>query len=209
MSIAAQLSTLLLPSKCVICNRLPHSICDECWRSLPIFLRLIDKSGLQGSAVIEYSEKTANFLNAFKERGQRKLGELLAGEIVQLFPRPAADRLVAAPSSAKNFASRGFIPAEVIARTLARAWRLPIERLWLEERHGDQSELDRDHRLSNLVGAMSAKRPLSGQRVLLVDDIVTTGATLIEMARAVREAGGTVVGFVTVAETIPKTRTKL
>jgi predicted amidophosphoribosyltransferase len=48
---------------------------------------------------------------------------------------------------------------------------------------------------------MAARRPLAGRRVLLVDDVVTTGATLAEAARAVRAAGGSVVGAATLAST--------
>lgn len=176
--------------------------------ALPISLRSITKGELLGFAIIDYSSETANLLNAFKERGQRKLGEWLAGEIIRVAHRPDADLLVAAPSSSRNFAARGFVPAVVIANVLSRAWRIPVATLRLTESLGDQSELDRNHRLSNLVGAMMAKRPMHLKRVLLVDDIVTTGATLTEMARAVTEVGAQVTGFITVAETIPKTRTK-
>jgi len=171
--------------------------------------RAVTRKNLHGFAVIDYSTETANLLNAFKERGQRKLGERLAGEIVRLLPRPDVDILLAAPSSTRNFAARGFTPAEVIAKILAKSWRLPMGTLRLTEKLGDQSELDRSHRLSNLVGAMTARRPMRDKKVLLVDDIVTTGATLTEMARAATEAGALVAGFITVAETIPKTRTKI
>ena len=209
MSLANQISTLLLPSRCVICQRFPHAICDDCWQTIPIGVRTVTKNQLTGFAITQYSAETANLINAFKEYGQRKLGERLTQEIVRLLPRPDVDVLLAAPSSAKNFAARGFVPAEVIARTLARAWRIPVNSLNVATRLGDQAELDRSHRLSNLVGAMSARRPLNGKRVLLIDDIVTTGATLSEMARAATEAGGLVLGFITVAETIPKTHTKI
>lgn len=209
MSIASQLSTLLLPSKCVVCQRLPEPICAECWTGIPIRLRPVLKNNLHGFAITDYSAATADLLNAFKERGQRKLGERLASEVVRLLDRPEADLLLAAPSSAKNFAARGFTPAGVIARTLSRAWRIPVETLGLSAGRGDQSELDRSHRLSNLVGTMSARRPLAGKRLILVDDIVTTGATLTEMARAATQAGALVLGFITVAETIPKSHTKI
>lgn len=209
MSLANQISTLLLPSRCVICQRFPFAICDQCWQTIPIGVRRVGKNRLNGIAITEYSADTANLINAFKEHGQRVLGKRLTHEIVRLLPRPNADVLLAAPSSTKNFAARGFVPAEVIARTLSSAWRIPVNTLTVDTRHGDQAELDRSHRLSNLVGAMSARRPLNGKRVLLIDDIVTTGATLSEMARAATEAGGLVLGFITVAETIPKTSTKI
>jgi predicted amidophosphoribosyltransferase len=49
--------------------------------------------------------------------------------------------------------------------------------------------------------------PLNEKRVLLIDDVITTGATISEMARAVTEAGGVAVTFITVAETLPKSHT--
>lgn len=207
MTIAEELSNLFLPSRCEICQRLPKPICDDCWSRIIFAPREIHKAGLTGQSITDYRDVVADLLNAFKDRHQRKLGERLADRVPTLLERPKADLLVFAPSSARNLAARGYVPAEVIANRLARAWRLPVMSLRLATTAHHQSELDRNQRLSNLVGAMSAGRPLIGRRVVLVDDIVTTGATLAEMARAVEQAGGVVAGFITVAETIPKSHT--
>jgi predicted amidophosphoribosyltransferase len=85
---------------------------------------------------------------------------------------------------------------------------MPVARLRIRPGGQDQSQLHRSDRLVNLVNRIWSPIPLSGKRVLLVDDVVTTGATLTEMARAVAVAGGEPIGFITVAETIPKSHTK-
>ena len=72
----------------------------------------------------------------------------------------------------------------------------------------DQSGLSIEQRKSNLSGSMQASRDVLGQRVILLDDVVTTGATLLEAARAIAAAGGEVVGFLTFSETILKTPAK-
>jgi predicted amidophosphoribosyltransferase len=156
-----------------------------------------------GYAICDYSSDAANLLNEFKDRGQVKVGQLLADQIPKLVSRPEVDLIIYAPSSKQNFTDRGFVPAKIIANRLSKSWSLPLASLELTPAK-DQSSLNRATRLQNLVGHMTAVRPLLGERVLLVDDIVTTGATLTEMARAVVEAGGQVSGFITVAETLPK-----
>jgi predicted amidophosphoribosyltransferase len=110
------------------------------------------------------------------------------------------------PSSAKSFAKRGFVPAQVIANRLARNLKLVAasKALWLNRIASDQAGLDQEARAENLIGAMKASVALSGKRVLLVDDIVTTGSSLVEAARAASVAGAEVVGFATLAETILK-----
>lgn len=208
MSLIEDLSNLFLPTQCELCGRLPKPICDSCWASLNFARRNVSREGLAGWSITEYSEDIANLLNAFKERGQQNIGKRLARKILELVPRPSVQLLAAAPSSKVNFAARGFTPAEVIARELGRTWGLPVTTLRLEHSRQDQSQLDRSHRLINLAGVMTANGPLRQKSLLLVDDVVTTGSTLSEMSRALVEAGGLVGGFITVAETMPKTHTK-
>ena len=64
-----------------------------------------------------------------------------------------------------------------------------------------QKTLGADDRASNLFESMRARRPLHGRKFVLIDDVVTTGATFFEAARALREAGGEVVGGAALAFT--------
>lgn len=204
MSIATDLSNLFLPSNCVICARLPKPLCDECFDALPFESKQVHRGELGGQSIGEYRDEFATVIIAFKERGQRSIGTLLGKELARRLIRPDAQILVAAPSAT----ARGFVPAEVIAGALAKSWTMPVARLRVRPGVRDQSQLHRGDRLVNLVNRIWSPLPLTGKRVLLVDDVVTTGATLTEMARAVAVAGGEPVGFITVAETIPKSHTK-
>jgi predicted amidophosphoribosyltransferase len=72
----------------------------------------------------------------------------------------------------------------------------------------DQASLGQQDRHQNLIGAMVASNKARGKRVLLVDDIVTTGSSLLESARALTEGGAEVIGFLTFAETILRKNAK-
>ena len=96
------------------------------------------------------------------------------------------------------------MPAELIAQRVAKCWSVPHLRsaLKLVRTVADQASLTVDQRQQNLVEAMRASPRLSGKRVLLVDDIVTTGSTIAEAARAVAAAAAEPVAFVVLAETL-------
>ena len=68
----------------------------------------------------------------------------------------------------------------------------------------DQAGLAAESRATNMVGSMWAKPWMKDRKVLLVDDLVTTGATLAEASRALGEVGAQTIGFVTFAETLKK-----
>jgi predicted amidophosphoribosyltransferase len=89
-----------------------------------------------------------------------------------------------------------------LARHAARRTATPlVPALSLARRVRDSAGLHRDERAANLAGAMRATGPLGSGRAVIVDDIVTTGATLHEAARALREAGWTILGGAAVAAT--------
>jgi predicted amidophosphoribosyltransferase len=106
--------------------------------------------------------------------------------------------LAGVPSSRRAWRARGFAPVDLLLR---RAGLRPVRLLRPGGRVADQVGLGRQARLDNRTGALVAARRLAGQRVLLVDDIVTTGATLLDARRAILLAGGEVIGAATVAET--------
>jgi predicted amidophosphoribosyltransferase len=111
--------------------------------------------------------------------------------------------LVGLPSSSRATRKRGFVPAELFAERLARRRSLPhASALTFTRKIADQALLSKSQREANLSGAMIAK-PLS-KPVILVDDVITTGSSMREAARAMFATGNQVLGFVTLAETVLK-----
>lgn len=183
-------------------------LCENCTAGLSPTLRPVQRGQLQGFCLFEYDSTTSLLMHAFKESRMFALGRLLAKQLAQLQPRPAVDLLVAAPSSAASFAKRGFVPAQVIAKVLGAHWQIESTVAKLNRKVADQAGLSVAERSANLAGAISIDRPLSNQRVWLVDDVTTTGATLGELAAACRAAGAEVFGFSTLAETLLKSATR-
>jgi predicted amidophosphoribosyltransferase len=153
-------------------------------------------------------------LLAHKEHGRlalaAPLGRLLAGAVHVLGP-PGPVVLVPVPSSPAAIRARGQDHARRLAAAGARALRragVPARArplLVQARRTADQSGLSTAARAGNLAGALRARPGALPERVVLVDDIVTTGATLAEAARALRVAGVDVAGAAVVAATRRRT----
>ena len=162
------------------------------------------QNSLTGVALSILDENVSKAMSAFKEHNQFAVARAMVDALLPADYSVPIDVVVAAPSAKSNFAKRGFVPAELVAQRVARRWRLAHMRsaIWFVRSVADQAALSISDRQTNLAGSMTASSTLAGKSVLLVDDIVTTGATLLEAARTVSEAGGVVSGFVTLAETL-------
>jgi ComF family protein len=111
--------------------------------------------------------------------------------------------LIPVPLSAKRLRQRGYNQSELLAQILARSWNVPVRTDVLERvRHTEsQTRLTPGERLHNVSGAFraspSARNVLRGGHVVLVDDVVTTAATLNACAAALCDGGARIVSFVT------------
>lgn len=206
---------LLLPTKCVLCQRLGSAICLECAASFEQEPREVRREHLSGVAASEFDTKERQILHAFKENGQTSLVGFLAKPLTSLLLQLAEGidhpLLVPVPSSKVNYKNRGFMPTLLLARRVCRASGQVCrvaDFLSFERKVADQSHLDSSSRRTNLAGSMVADSRVAGRKVILFDDIVTTGSTILEADRAVTLAGGKVVGFFAFAETILKTQSK-
>lgn len=99
------------------------------------------------------------------------------------------DALCFVPATAAAYARRGFDHMELVSRALSRELALPLADVLVRPAARDQRELGREERAENLAHAMRATCDLSGARLLLVDDVATTGASLAEGTRALLARG--------------------
>jgi ComF family protein len=112
-----------------------------------------------------------------------------------------ADLIVPVPLHKNKFKERGFNQAEELAIGVGRLLDLKVDNVSLKRIRPTRPQfgLSRGQRRRNLQGAFVASKALAGKRVILVDDILTSGATIYECALAVSSAGGIVLGAITLA----------
>ncbi len=151
-------------------------------------------------AAVAYDDAVRTLVGAWKEKGLRRLVRLAANSVVEFLDRPEGT-LVAVPADRDRSLKRGHEPATQLARDLACRWELPFEPILRRTRPGDrQRGLSIRERRANVRGAFVAAEVPS--RVVLVDDVYTTGATVNAAASALRKAGARRVDVVTFARTI-------
>jgi ComF family protein len=152
-------------------------------------------------AAVLYDETVRTLVAAWKERGLRRLAGVAADLVAEVVPRPHADAIAFVPPDAERLRRRGHHPAAALARELAARWELPVARALTRPRGSDrQRGLSIADRRRNVRGAFRATEPPA--RVVLVDDVYTTGATAGEAARALRRAGAKRVDVITLARAI-------
>jgi ComF family protein len=134
-------------------------------------------------------------VHALKYGGQlafgRVLGEVVAARAAELELHGGVDCLLPVPLHPCRLAARGFNQSAEIARFAARGFALPVEpRLAIRYRDTrPQVGLTPAERRGNLAGAFAVPRAVRGLRVVIVDDVITTGSTVTELARALHGAG--------------------
>ena len=228
MKVVGSVLELVLPSRCAGCGRSDaaelrlRGLCQPCIaavrQSVPVAWEIAvpgTRSVVPSFAAGAYDGVIRAALLDYKERGRLCLRRELGGSLaVGVFAAVGRDDssvvLVPVPSATATRRARGHDPVGAMAVTAAgylRATGRKVEvRALLRQRRAvaDQSGLDVDERRANLGGALGVRRPQSvrGRRVVVVDDIVTTGATAGEAARALMNAGALVIGVASVAATL-------
>jgi ComF family protein len=213
------LAELVFPSRCIGCSQLGISICSDCrkdWhphiyhRTLQVFSK-----NYPVISAIEYSSVASAVILRAKESNQAVADALLVNAIAHSlhhFVKNYGDGdLVAIPSRRSATRKRGRDFMKEITQSVAISKSLDFCEILQHQRAvRDQSQLNSQQRMSNIAGAFSISKnsaksgDLGNTRpLIIVDDLVTTGATLAEAIRALRTAGFEVVGAVTGAVANP------
>lgn len=194
---------LLFPVDCAGCGEPDVALCDAC-RGVLAPAVTCDRlaSGFPVWSGLPFEGVPARVIRALKQDGRTGLARPLSMPLRAALAAATTsvggvDAIVAVPTSRAAYRRRGFRVVELVARRAG----VRTERVLLPARRvADQRGLGIEARRANVTGSMRA-RDMTARRVLVVDDVVTTGATLDEAARALRAAGAEVVGGVCVART--------
>ncbi len=196
-----ELSQLVFPSRCFGCHRLGPSICSACRSNWHPHYYKTKLAGLTVHSALLYTPTASRIILAAKESGLKGADELLIDAIIHVVHKAIPDntlyRLVPVPSSKASQRRRGRSFIVDLVSHISQQTGIPmIDCLQLSRRVLDQSGLHRNERAANLAGAFTLNSRVRGE-LILVDDVVTTGATLREAARAVNSQGFQAVGSVT------------
>jgi ComF family protein len=170
--------------RCPVCA-LPEatgSVCGRCVVQAPPFEASI--------AAVDYAFPVDRLVQALKYQHRLSMTRLFV-ELMAALPPPQADLVLPLPLHRRRLIARGFNQAAELARPLGRRWGIPVL-LDAVERDVDtrpQALLPWQARTSNMRGAFRVTRPLGGLSIVVIDDVMTTGATLGEFARALKGAG--------------------
>ena len=233
MSRAAAIARLVLPQRCELCVARTDGalLCDACAISLPRIAAACPVCALPSAgnavcgaclrdpppyaatiAALAYAFPADRLLQRIKYGGRIALadwaGTTLAAAVGATLPgrigsdRP--DRIVALPLAASRQRERGFNQAREVAVRVARGTGLPLAAPLARISAGPpQTALPWAERRRNVRGAFAVHAAVRGARIALVDDVMTTGATLAEAARALLSAGAERVECWVVARTLP------
>jgi len=194
-----------VPPFCRTCGRTigqrspGESVCPVCARRKPFFN--------QAFSLFLYEGPVKALVKELKYRGKDHLGKTLGGLMADFIeeyglPGDAIDGVVPVPLHTAKLREREFNQAHLLAREIARRIDKPLFEKALTRCRNTKSQtgLRQDERLHNMEEAFKAERnTVNGKNILLVDDVMTTGATVSEAALALKQAGARLVTVLTLA----------
>ncbi len=208
---------ILFPSLCLVCGYLDEPVCERCRDQIPFQPHIREIFDLEtgellsvGSAMIyEKNSLISRLIHGLKYEHQSDVYRYFVAplrETLKLFWDPSQVMLVPVPLHHRRELERGYNQAELLAKALSQAWGVPlVSGLVRVKETGSQALLERrSERQINMrevfLPTPQLKVASKECAILLIDDIVTTGSTLLACRRALQSAGFHSIGALTLAD---------
>jgi len=208
---------LIFPESCPICRKKSKwevsPFCKDCWLSIEKFKCHKITAGKFDREFWRYINSLNSFgpyegvlkeaIHYFKYEKIRRLGKEL-GKLMCHIPLTNIDVLIPVPLTKNKLLLRGFNQSAILAKSLSKCFSKPLNLTTLSKikETMEQASLQAKERTDNVKGAYKVTNSLRDLRIGLVDDVVTTGATLTECAKLLKKAGAKEIHAVTLARTI-------
>jgi ComF family protein len=191
--------------RCVLCQLYSTDVhrilCDGCSKDLPWRGESLIVQDLEVKVAFAYQWPIDRLIHLYKYQARLELMPIFEYGLSQL-KRPDADALLAMPLSPDRLKERGFNQSQELAKCMSRFWNLPLLTQVTRRDGIQQKGLSRSERLLNLEEAFQLEKKSSlnlPKRIVLIDDVLTTGNTLLSLATYLRTQGVEVVSGLAVA----------
>lgn len=200
----------LAPHDCLGCVTEGSLLCDDCRNTLlPVAPKKLDCPDLACVySVTVYSGVAKDLLWLLKSSGAQEAAKIMAACMVRLVPDRPDQLIIHIPTASSRVRQRGYDQAKLLAKELSKQTKIPRVNALVRHGQAHQVGAGREQRIHQLSSAFRLKSPLlvRNANIILVDDVVTTGATLETVAKIVRRAGAQSVTAITFAQ--PQLRIK-
>ncbi len=203
----------IFPNYCLICeNNVPADkkyVCPECFnkipdfdqKHLPVLLKRINHPSFDELFIrFQFDPRFRILIHHLKYARCTQIAQYFGAALAAMLPGNY-DYIVPIPLHRAKLKERGYNQSLLIARELSRILELPLEDTLLERIHytKTQTHLNRKERLQNVAGAFQLVGDVRGKKIVLIDDVITTGATLNTCAAVLKNGGAKVVDLAAVA----------
>lgn len=222
------LTETLWPTRCALCDVPGSVLCSRCERNLayldwwracprcgaaygvvqccactPIMLSRLGRASFPFSACVSatmFDEGSGRIVRVFKDQGEQRLSQVMASAMAKSLPMSwAYDFVTFVPASLVAYRCRGFDHAALLAQDFAQLTGSKVHSTLSRPETRDQRKLTRYQRFQNTQGMFGVVEPVAQRRILLVDDVFTTGATACAATDALLDAGAADVKVITFA----------
>lgn len=204
MSIIDEFLAILAPNDCLGCMDEGRLICRKCLGGLPtVETKELNSSYIKAvSSVTEYKGIAKDLLWKLKSSGSQEAAKIMAESMFKLLPSDRSFVIVPLPTASSRVRQRGYDQARLIARQITKKARLPYLNCLIRTGQAHQVGAGREQRLQQLECAFRVKNIelIKRSKIILVDDVVTTGSSLEIAAKALMNAGASNITAITFAQ---------